>query len=364
MFGTDNVFFVPEGTPLIFFDLYHACAWKLDVLQAQTIAAETMRQPLRDRLAAALDEHFEANPDLTGGQREELRRRVQGFFDAIRWIGDEAGYEAAWPLDALVAPLTATLWIRLSDAPLESFAEEDYRTGDEADGPADAAQYTPLFGALELRALGQWELKMPGEPGRMPFFLRWPDASRAIRREPLDPLQPLPIVEEYIGTAGVSALGHVANYTLKGALSEENSGAVPLCRQGGGRLFVTLYFHLAQHVEFDVTFNRLPAHPRLVHERLTANGFAAVRHDAGWVIYARGLATAPAVGPDDWRDVIHFYYDIEGKESYERPSAQPFLWIARAGGSPEPGERSKLIEELRGLFGVSPEHADGDIEPD
>lgn len=401
MFGTDNIYFVPDDGRLIFNDLHAAERFEIDVLGLRAMAAEGLRDTMKQKLSAALQEHWEGNRSLTKEEKADQQRQTQGFFDSMEWINEAAAYEAAYPLEAVMAPLEVAFWVRLSDAPLESFAAEDYveaarhsnvarhssGAGDVAShesgagilpaksnasvSPArndetgidciDHAQFTPANGALEIRALEQWELKLPGEPGEMPLFLRWPDARRAVTRAPIDPLQPLPIIEEYIGPEGVSARGHVANYTLRGSLADTNTGAVPLY-QREGRLFVTLYFNIAQQLEFDLMFNRLPARPEAVNERLAANGFAPVNHGPGWAIYARGRDETQgaeawrdeAQGAKAWRDILHFYYDIEGKESIAIPQTHPFLWITRAGGSDEPGERAKLTMELDEMFPEAP----------
>jgi len=330
-FGAENLIFVPERRDLRVFDLYH---WRVMTLPVHSVrlrlradAADRVRQSVREAAAAYLK-----TPD--GRSRESsieaaADRFLRGVVEGA--LQPEAPLAPPKWLEDRLAPARLTLWVRVSDAPLESYFEEDY---DQPPESFESALGFPLFGSLVLSELGEAEIALPELGPEAGFQLGLPSPD-SLRVDAIDPMEPLPILGEYCGKDGSSNQGHAATYNLQGRIAREKLGCVPLHRIGQGA-FATLYLHLEFEPECDVLVRIRGKRLATARRTILSLGYSLAADAARFQIWEREGA----------RDVLHLYTDIPGRESVMMPWINPFVLAAKASGGFDPAERSKLIGQL------------------
>lgn len=327
-FGTDNVYYVPEGQPLIFFDIYnmrrlefHIGRWGLFYNQARmeyiTNAVNSAR--------SVWSRHQGRNQETEGNLK-----KVQSFLSDF----PRRPFPSTPPLDLknIFSLRGITFWVRCSDTPLESFFEEDYNERPVTSG---GAGYTPLMGAIQLSSIGDYELDIHEGIEPEGFFLEIPKGSITIASLP--PEEILPLDEGFFGAFGSSGNGHVINLTHESKVSEENLVCVPFERIGE-HYYATLYFHLGTDAEFDVIHRFHEKRLGFVRAAMSELGFKLVCDKNGNALYTRGNSH------------IHLYANATGKESAGSRFLNPFLLITCHEGESAPGKRSQLMEEIIPLF--------------
>ncbi len=390
MSGTENIIYVPEEHRLFLYDFYE---WRRIGIGVHSMRARLRPHAVKEILLkarAAHDEYLESvgGEVPPGFQDSALDDFLRSLVDAAQ-AAESANSSisgihvsaAAEYLAERAAPAILTLWVRMSDAPVESFFEEDYDPSPDFSGAnespshkADAlcsggmagahksANFTgkkcaetpsqqgssnalsasplialPTFGSIVFQSLDGAEAALP-ETGEKSAFLLVMNSTGGIDAEPLDPLQPLPILGEYCGLRGASNQGNAANYTLESQLTSERAGCVPLHRIGE-RAFATLYFHFCTPIHYDILIRVRGRRLELAERKIAALGYELAESGDRFRIWRRG-------NPASKCDVLHVYFDLPGRESEDVSVLPPFVIAVQAQGSFNPGLRSRLIREL------------------
>jgi hypothetical protein len=315
-FGTDNIFYVPQHDQLHLFDIYHWRRIDFDVHRFNVFLDERYLWRINEKLL-------------------EIAERCEVDKDALaRFLAQIRTHHAERPdkslLQEALQPQALTLWARLSDGPQESFAREDYEISDQT--PFEAHQ-VPLYGSFFLSSLQGYELNLPFEEGNEAFVLEIPrNASAAVAALPTEGF--LPILDEFCGYYGYSNRGNLVNYTMKGEISPDCLGCLPLF-QIGDDLFATLYFHIGTPVNRGLTVSVPENGIDDVLAALKKSGFTICREQSENWILSRD------------RDVIHYYANAAGKESLGSRFLSPFFIVASSGGQLDPEPRAQLCDDLR-----------------
>ncbi|MBN1901133.1 hypothetical protein JW926_07405 [Candidatus Sumerlaeota bacterium] len=324
-FGTDNVYFVPEGGNLRIFDIYQMRRLELDIagwnLYFNFQKFDQIDNAVRTALAAWGKNN--KNPEIS----ENAIRTVDSFLQ--NFPRNPYPGENHFPIDQKFSPQAISMWIRCSDTAQESFFIEDYRESTPI--PSHPISF-PVIGSVFLSRIGDFEFNVHEDCGSDGFFLQMPDPS-CIRDYPLSPDQILPLDEEFFGSFGSSGLGRMVNLTYDAKVCEENLGCTPLFRIGEN-FFVTLYFHLATNAEFDVLFRIPERKTRYIRSVLSELGFEKYSEYRENVVYKRG------------ESILHFYSNAAGKESFSMPFLPCFILITLHEGSRDPAARSRLMAEF------------------
>lgn len=332
IFGTNNLFYVPEDGRLRLYDLYR---WRTLVLNTRSFQVRLRAHAFDDIVRRSQED---LNDALAGEKREGVRDEIiakLGLFlkdlKVLSGNADQPLFADSW-LKPRIAPQLLTLWICVSDVPAESFFEDDYTA--EADlGPRPQGTI-PMYGMVRADCLGDVSMALP-EEGRAAAFGVDANPADAVVIEPIDPRVPLPLLHEYCGTLGVSAHGNSLNYTLESKLAAETSGCVPLHRFGKTG-FATLYFHNTAPVKDSVILRVRELKIHLAEKAIAGLGyeqFASSCHSSIWV--------RPASG-----DCLHVYIGAPGKESEGVRELPSFVLAAMAGGKTLPAARNALLREL------------------
>lgn len=325
-FGTDNLVFVPAGERLTITDITSWSRVALDVHRSMV----RPRQRVIDRIVEAVEK---AVGELSTAKR--TKARASEFAAASESILESLG-QFPQPRGNVNTSLEMagaqqlTMWVRLTDAPAESFFVEDYEEHDE---PADDTEAFPLYGSFHAASLEDLEVSFPEREADAAFWLLLPMAGGVVGEDlPVD--EPLPIVREYCGVDGVSSRGASINLALDGTVAGEHRGCTALRRVGEG-LYLTLYWHLSTALSgplsVSVPANRMAALEQVFERSRFVEIGRGPAQGPTWLILRRG------------DDVVHVYLNIEGKESAGTPTMAPFLVVARAGD----GSHAARVELLR-----------------
>lgn len=330
-FGTDNLVFVPADGRLTITDITSWSRVSLDVHRSLV----RPRQRVIDTIVEAVDK---AVGELSTAKR--TKARAHEFVAASDAILESLGkFEMPRGNVSMSLELPAnhqlTMWVRLTDAPAETFYVEDYEEHAE---PADEVEAFPLYGSFQSAGLDDLEIAFPERDAEAGFWLLLPREGGLVGESlPVD--EPLPIIHEFCGVDGVSSRGASLNLTLEAAVAAEHRGCTALRRVGDG-LFCTLYWHLTTSLPGALSVS-IPAN--------RAGSLEEVLARSRFVETSRG----PSRGPT-WRilkrntDVIHLYSNIEGKESAGALTMPPFLVVAHAGD----GSHAARVELLRQFIDV------------
>lgn len=318
-FGTENLIFVPSGGRLRVHDLYHGRVLDLDVLHSGLAMRPVAFQQLEMRATEKLQSPRKKPRPRTADHRMAVTR----FVESLRTISEPLGRPE------VITPPDFTLWIRVTDQPAESFFEEDYDEAPDAE-PDSAA--LPLYGTCMITEADDLEIPFPQVGASAAFELLVPEAGGLSLAEP-DPLEPLPLVEEFCGVEGVSSKGHSVNLTIRGEVTGTRLGCLPL-RRIGPHAFATLYFSQGFDVEKQVTTVLREPELEALAVVLQRSHFERAASGTGWNVFARS------------GDVVHLYLGLEGKESVGVRELPPMAYVASAAGGTEPGERARLMSEL------------------
>lgn len=327
-FGTDNVYYVPEGQPLIFFDIYNMRRLEFHIDRWGLFYNQAHMEYITNAVNSAQDiwcRHQSRNP-ATQGNLEKVQSFLRDF--------PRRPFPSKSPLDLknIFSLQEITFWVRCSDIPLESFFEEDYSKHPVT---IQGAGYTPLMGAIQLSSIGDYELDIHEGIETKGFFLEIPEGSITIA--PLPPEEILPLDEGYFGAFGSSGNGHVINLTHESKVSEENLVCVPFQRIGE-HYYATLYFHLGTEVKFDIIRRFHEKRLGFMRAAMSELGFKLVCDQNGNALYSRDNSH------------IHLYANATGKESTGSRFLRPFLLVTCHEGEDAPGKRSHLMEEIIPLF--------------
>jgi hypothetical protein len=320
MFGTDNLVYVPEGSPLVMDNVYTWTRSRLDVLQfgvkVRPAAVETVAARVR---------HAAASADAA----------VASFADRLlAEIATHAGSANSGVRGALRAELdndTAVWWLRLTDRPAESWHEDDY---ERLIPPTAAGTEFLTFGSVEVSALDGLEVSLSGDDPEqgMPFSIEVPP-SDGIVHGPMPVDEPLALIHEFCGVNGVSSRGHTINLTTRGAVPEYHQFCLPLGRIGT-TLLATLYIHVNTPAAERIVEPLSHAHLMRCIDLLERSRFERIAEGNLFRIYRRG------------GDVIHVYTSLDGKESEGVDTMPPLALVAMAGGGFEPAARAELLQSL------------------
>lgn len=316
-FGTENLAFVPSGGRLCLFDVHGWRRIAFDVLRTtvrmRAPAIETLEMQVEERLAAR-----KGQPDAA-----ERALAAERFIESIRAAqpGEPAGAQVVQvPAEGL------RLWVRLTDAPAESFFAEDYDEAADYGGPV--AQW-PAYGSCQL---GDLEFPFPGTGEQAAFDLFIP-REEGVVAEPIREDEPLPLVREFCGASGISAHGDSVNLTVEAAVAPAHVGCVPLRRLGEGA-FATMYFGQTIDSPARVTARLTAARLNAARKALALARFTCTESGKGWEIFRRE------------GDVVHLYHELEGRESAGVPVMPPFLLAAAAEGGHAPVARAQMLRVL------------------
>jgi hypothetical protein len=333
-FGTNNLIFVPEDEVLSLWDIQSWTRMRLD----------TRRLTVRPRQATLDQITMDVEEALSGLSRaakrkkaklpDELRSRADTVLNSLEgFIAPEAVINVRMESPGLAG---MTWWVRITDAPTESYFPEDYVDAPVHPTRADAF---PVFGSMTLERLGTLDIPFPADGAGAAFFLLIPED--AIQVESIPAEEPLPLIREYCGVNGVSAHGHSVNIDTISKITANHSGCTPLSRVGS-ELFATLYFHLQCDVANSVCAALPTGKAPVVLEVLDRSRFEIISAAEpgrlpAWCILRRE------------EDVVHIYHGLEGKESEGHHTMPDLVVVTRAGGTSDPELRSQLLQQILGV---------------
>ena len=368
IFGTDHIIYVPENEPFRYMDLYHWRRMEWDVHLMRARLRQSVIELSRQRCKDSMKEYFKTPEGLE--DQAKTRALVDSFWRDIRSrteCPEPPLLDSQWPMDK-AAPQKLTFWVRISDAPAESFFEEDYDStpllsssssdpfspaADSSASPAESGaapgrKAIPVYGNLTLKSLGDAEIALPHEGPEAGFLLDF-DPENSFRMETLDPRRPLPICQEFCGYRGASNRGYAANYTIEGKIASENLGCIPL-HSFGHSAYATLYFYMKTIIQYDLVVRIRERRLEQAIHKLKAMGYSIYAEGASFKIWERPSgASSHASGTGEsagGMDILHLYVGIPGKEAEGARFMRPFVLAICQGGSYAPEKRSKLIAEL------------------
>ena len=317
-FGTDNLTYVPEGDRLRIWDVYN---WRKIVVDVHRIYAR-LRTEAYNQLH--LDVITYLNEVGKGENRDEIYSRAD---ELLKALGVPFGPDAAEIAQSGIEP--ALWWVRVSDKPVESFFEEDYDEAQPFDGTATGHL---VFGDVTLSGLEDLEIPFPARGEKAAFQMLVPtDGGVAI--EPIGEDEPLPLVDEYCGSRGVSAHGNSVNLDFEVQVVADHIGCCPV-RRLGEHLFLTFYFHLPVKPECRIASKLTPRRHDAVAQALLDSEFEEIQTGPKWRIFERKGY------------VVHLYSGLEGKESAGHLEMSPFVIVGSAGADSSPTARAELLEQI------------------
>ncbi len=335
-FGTDNIIFVP-GEGLL-------CVW--DVVTWQWLRLDTRLLAIRPRQATIDQIVMDVEQSIIDLQKEAGKRKAKlpprirecanAVLDSLAgFAGGEGDIDVRIESPGLEG---MTWWVRITDAPVESFFPEDYAPQPQ---PATEALAFPVYGSVTLQGLAELEIPFPAEGPAAAFWLLVP-ARGAMTCEPIPAEIPLPLVREFCGSKGVSAHGNSINIDTRGKVTANHSGCTPLSRVGSS-LYTTLYFHLNTSAALPVCAPLPAGRAPAVLEVLDRSRFEIVaasepHHLPTWCVLRRE------------EDVVHLYHGLEGKESEGHHTMPDLLVVAMAGGESDPELRGQLLRQILGVM--------------
>lgn len=321
-FGTDDVIYVPADGRLAIWDV---CTWHKVTFDIRS-ARLRFRKPALEALDRGLREALDS-----------MKRRKEYADELPRYRTAAKHFLATVALGAINEPVHfhaqdtglegLSWWIRVSDSPAESFFDEDYDDAPALEGPT---QVLPLYGYFHLKTLASLELALPQSGLESAFALEFAEGcGPAI--ELINEDEPLPLVDEYCGSHGVSSRGNTVNLSPAPDIVVEHKGACPLNRLAPG-VYATLYFHYCLQDPARVLLRMTPKGFHAVEDLLQRSHFQRVTGSHNFTIYERA------------GDLVHLYIDLDGKESEGKDRIPPFLAVAAAAGDTTPAARAELLE--------------------
>jgi len=326
-FGTENIYFVPEGEKFCFIDMYHMKRKEWDISKWQVFFNKNHMQDIRLSFDTALkrwQNSLEKGKKKSSSQR---KKNLGSFVDNIPYKRYPS--QGILGANSLLSPQETTLWVRFSDIPQESFFSEDYQEHLKDTRKRIAV---PVMGSFFLSHIGDFELNIHENVFDKSFFLSIP-RNKPVLESDLPPERLLPLDEEFFGAFGSSGKGRMINLTHKARISKENLFCLPLCRSGV-YFFATLYCHIRTNAEFDVVFTFSENKIDYARSVLAELGFTITCKCNSNEIHTRN------------RTVVHLYTNAVGKETFSSPFLPPFIFVTAYKGSSDPGKRSQLMEEL------------------
>ncbi|MBN1475595.1 hypothetical protein JXA47_02475 [Candidatus Sumerlaeota bacterium] len=321
-FGTSNICWVPEGQCFRFIDLLRWTEWRLDLERWQLAIAPRAVEHLVNTARHGFN---------------EIRKRGSGPAEAL-----DRGEHLVESLESLITPTPddladlhlptgplSALWVRVSDVPLESFFDEDYRPITEG---VESHACLPAIGALSLPECDELEVPLVG--GVEENFSVLTPGYDFVAEYPLPLDQIPPILDEYCGLQGNSNQGKMVNLTCEGRIAGENPVSLPLHRLDERAAFATLYLHFSTASDATVLLPLQRGHRRRVEASLSEQGFECVRCEGENRVWRRG---------QDW---VHTIWDAPGPECEGIASLPPMIAVAQAEGSREPALRESLLAAI------------------
>ncbi len=319
-FEGDNIFYVPEGQMLTFYDIFKMRKIFFNISKFRVHINQLREDIINERVAETL----EIIKEESISKYEEKMGKMKSFLGNLSYF-DERQIVLTDP-KTLTQFLDITFWVRISDIPLETYFDEDYL--DEMDSEGDYFNL-PTVGGIPLSSLGDFEMNF--FDNEFDIILQIPKRDGIIVK-PLDVYEFLPIIDEFCGYFGTSNKGNLVNYDLSGKIAKENLCCSPISKKGTN-LFQSLYFQIKTEEKFNLTLNVKPDKAIRVLKQM---GFEAIKEDERAMIFGRD------------EDVIHLYSGLPGVEYSDFPIVPTFLIAMQAKGSLEPNDRELLIREMLG----------------
>ena len=324
-FGTDNVYYVPEGEKLAFYDIYHMRRVGMDFSLWNVFYNNARIQYVKGEINNAWRRWSSTEKDPQSV--EHARKTVHSFLEHLpvkrlspRDQPDPTG---------ILAPQDIYFWVKFSDRAVESFYPEDYPVKKRKTGKKASL---PVIGSFYLSSIGDFELNIHEGVEERGFILEIPETG-GIVIENLPPEQILPLDESFFGAFGSSGRGRVVNLSHDSSISRENMCCTPLHKIARD-FFVTLYFHVATSVIYDVMLSFPEKSLTFIRALLGEIGFKPGPDHGGNRVYSRGQTH------------VQLYSNAAGKETLGSRFLKPFLLVTSYENSTDPSDRSKLMEEL------------------
>jgi len=329
LFGSDNVFYVPQGRPFKIFDLLLWRTIEIDVQALRILLSAQSQSLVADKASIALD-NLEVDGHPAGEEaQEDAHAQMQVFLASLPYQTDLP--ECRQKISAALAPYPTTLWVNLSQAPAESFFAEDYIEAGEIAG--NLAPVQSCYGSIAFNAMGEDSCDLPGEKP-CAFQLAAPEEMPIARLAPIDPLEPLPLIREFCGHTGASSQGRLVTLDLNSAIPPEALAAVPICRSESSIYFQTLYLHLGLESSISSALPFKSTDMPRIGKALKSAGFKPKAQTRRFSAWTRG------------GDIIQIYRNLEGKEASGIPVLPPFCLAAHANGSTDLAPRHTLLREI------------------
>ncbi|HMZ53144.1 MAG TPA: hypothetical protein PK988_12845, partial [Candidatus Sumerlaeota bacterium] len=330
MFRNNDIIYVPQGHPLVFFDVHRWRRFEFDVEKFGLRVRSAAFEQIAGRLRAALEvsrhgrEFAQAHPNAPA--------QTDAMIHDLSLITGALHGEMPASLRHFLLSDGGSWWVKLTDKAAESFHEDDY----ERTMKPVAGERVPYltFGSVEIERFDNLEIALSeDEDGELPFAVDVP-ASGGLSRHVADPLVPLPIIREFCGVHGASAFGNTVNVTTLAEASPTHQFCTPLGRIGE-HLFATLYIHYAVNIEAPV-MSRIPDQSIEHYMSLLGKSGFEVKHGGNnHRILARG------------GDVVHLYVGLDGKESEGVEVMPASILVACAAGEFDPMQRAELLEAIK-----------------
>jgi hypothetical protein len=348
-FGTRNLYLLPdEPRALTYYDLFSAEKWTFDFTRLGFGVHESVVDDLSKFTVERIKELKENktpdfDPQRAGESSLGLIKEL-----ILRRFSSKFASEATEKAETLLSPRAAHCWVSFGDEPAESFHAEDYEAtsldGVEKTARFEQVDFSATFAKLE-NGLRQFSPDANESKGTAALSL--PD--NAITHEPINPLEPLPILDDYIGPGGVGVRGELTNLDTVGQLAAENPVAIPLANLGEN--FVTLYLVISNDTpgnQGEVPLGRI-ANRKAAQNKLKKAGFNLVSNSAAGF---EDLPNTPACEiwsrGDDHADLVHLYISMPGIEASNTPVIPDVALCLRVDGSTSPDKRTALVHKLLG----------------
>lgn len=321
-FGTSNICWVPEGECFRFIDVLRWSEWRLDLDRWQLAIAQRAVEQLVSTARLGFNEirKHETGPTEAIDRGERL---VESLETLIAPTPDDLA-----ELHLPAGPLSA-LWVRVSDVPLESFFDEDYRPVPEE---VESFACLPAIGALCLPECDELEVPLVG--GVEENFSVLTPGYDFVAEYPLALDRIPPILDEYCGLQGNSNQGKMVNLTCEGRVAAENPVSVPLHRLDEESAYATLYMHFTSVSDSTVLLPLTHRHRSRVETSLMEQGFECVRREGENRVWQRA---------GDW---VHTIWDAPGPECEGVATLPPMITVAQAEGSRDPALREALLAAI------------------
>lgn len=332
-FGASNVYYIPEGENLTIYDINSWRKFEWDIHKTEILLQGDYLQQIRFNIEEAYKNFHKKIKDKKS--IDAAKNTLNDFFDSLKCLPPRL--ESSIDFTDLFTPQTLRMWVRLSDAPMESFKDEDYlRIGKKTAKKKDDFSYIfPLPGAFYFSHIAHYEASLPFEEGKEAFYIRIPGDSFKICE--LDPLSLLPIINEFVGQNGSSSNGNIVNYTSKGKISTENLICVPLNNMGNA-CFATLYCQLETEYKHEVIYHLTEKESDFVVTKLLNFGYSIITEENENYVIKKD------------NSIIHFYNNCSGKEDEGSRFLPPLILAVQYNGSIKSEDRKNLINDVKKIL--------------